>query len=56
MSESQYYVLVTIPLVGILMNSGLFLYIAGKVDALVKQVGLIDARVAVLEDRVIREK
>jgi hypothetical protein len=51
MSETQYYVLVTIPLVGILMNGGLFLYVAGRVDALVKTVGELAARVAVLENR-----
>ena len=51
MNETQYYVLVTIPLVGILMNGGLFLYIAGRVDALTKTLGELSARVAVLENR-----
>lgn len=51
MTETQFYVLVAIPLVGILMNGGLFLYLAGRLDKLVQQVSGLDSRVAVLEDR-----
>lgn len=52
MTETQFYVLVAIPLVGILMNGGLFLYLAGRLDKLVQQVGGLDSRVvAVLEVR-----
>ena len=38
MSEIQFYVLVTIPLVGILMNGGLFIYLGGRLDKLVEKV------------------
>lgn len=58
MSETQFYVLCAIPLVGILLNSGLFIYLGGRLDALAARlnavadrVGELSARVAVLEDR-----
>jgi hypothetical protein len=51
MTNSQFYVLCAIPLVGILLNGGLFIYLGGRVDNLVKQVGELSGRVAVLEDR-----
>jgi len=51
MSETQFYVLCAIPLVGILLNGGLFIYLGGRVDGVIKQVGELAARVAVLEDR-----
>jgi hypothetical protein len=51
MSETQFYVLCAIPLVGILLNGGLFIYLGGRVDGLTKQVGELSSRVAVLEDR-----
>lgn len=51
MTETQFYVLVAIPLVGILMNGGLFLYLAGRLDKLVETVSGLVSRVAVLEDR-----
>jgi hypothetical protein len=51
MTETQFYTLVAIPLVGILMNGALFIYLGGRLDKLIEKVGEIDARVAVLEDR-----
>jgi hypothetical protein len=51
MSETQFYVLVAIPLVGLLMNGGLFIYLGGRLDTLVEKVAELDRRVAVLEDR-----
>lgn len=52
MSAPQFYVLVAIPLVGILMNGALFIYLGGRMDRLVEKVAELDARVAVLEDRI----
>jgi hypothetical protein len=51
MSETQFYVLCAIPLVGILLNGGLFIYLGGRVDAVVKEISQLNSRVAVLEDR-----
>jgi hypothetical protein len=51
MSETQFYVLVSVPLVGILLNGGLFIYLGGRFDSLVKQVGELASNVAVLDDR-----
>jgi len=51
MSETQFYTLVAVPLVGILLNGGLFIYMGGRIDALTKAVGELQSRVAVLEDR-----
>lgn len=51
MTDVQFYTLVAVPLVGILMNAGLFLYLAGRMDRLIEKVGELDSRVAVLEDR-----
>ena len=39
MSETQFYVLVSVPLVGILLSGGLFIFIGSRVDALIKIVG-----------------
>jgi hypothetical protein len=38
-SDPQFYVLVAIPLLGILMNGGLFLHLGGRSDKLVEKVG-----------------
>ena len=35
MSNSQYYTLIAVPLVGILMNAGLYIYLASRIDALI---------------------
>ncbi|MBV8731371.1 MAG: hypothetical protein JO336_16310 [Acidobacteriia bacterium] len=51
MTESQFYVLVAVPLVGILLNSGLFIYLGGRMDRLIERVAEINSRVAVLDDR-----
>lgn len=51
MSDTQYYTLVAIPLIGILMNGGLFMYLGSRIDRVIEKVGDIDSRVAVLEDR-----
>ena len=49
MSETQFYTLVTIPLVGILMNGGLFLYLAGRIDRLIEKLNELEQRVTRLE-------
>jgi hypothetical protein len=51
MTETQFYVLCAIPLVGILLNGGLFIYLGGRLDAVVKHISELASRVAVLEDR-----
>ena len=51
MPPDQFYVLVAIQLVGMLMKGGLFLYIASKLHALLETLGELDTRVARLEDR-----
>lgn len=51
MSETQYYTLIAIPLVGILMNSGLFIYLGSRIDKVIDKLNEVDSRVAVLEDR-----
>jgi hypothetical protein len=50
-NETQYYTLIAVPLVGILMNAGLFIYLGGRVDKLIDKMNDIDKRVAILEDR-----
>jgi hypothetical protein len=50
-TETQFYVLVAVPLVGILLNGGLFTYLGGRMDRLIEKVAELDSRVAVLEDR-----
>ena len=37
MTESQFYVLVALPLVGILLNGGLFIYLGGRIDRLIEK-------------------
>lgn len=51
MTDTQFYTLVAVPLVGILMNAGLFIYLAGRVDRLIDKVSEMDGRVKVLEVR-----
>lgn len=51
MSESQFYVLVSLALVGIMLNGGLFIYLGGRFDSLSKQVGELASKLAVPEDR-----
>jgi hypothetical protein len=51
MNDMQYYTLVAVPLVGILMNAGLFIYLGGRMDKLIEKFNDLDKRVAVLEDR-----
>jgi hypothetical protein len=51
MSETQFDVLVSVPLVGILLSGGLFIFIGSRVDALIKIVGELQSSVAVLEHR-----
>ncbi|MBV9743548.1 MAG: hypothetical protein JO099_07280 [Acidobacteriia bacterium] len=51
MTESQFYVPVAVPLVGILLNGGLFIYLGGRIDRLIERVAEINSRVAVLDDR-----
>lgn len=49
MSDAQYYTLITVPLIGILMQTGLFLYLAHRIDKLIDTVNDINTRVKVLE-------
>jgi hypothetical protein len=51
MTDAQYYTLIAVSLVGILMNA-LFIYLGGRLDKLVEKVGELDSRVAVLADRI----
>jgi hypothetical protein len=51
MSDTQYYTLIAVPLVGILMNGALFIYLGGRIDKVIEKVNDIDSRVAVLEVR-----
>jgi hypothetical protein len=48
MTDLQLYILVAIPLVGILTNTGLFLHLSGRVDWLAER---LDARVDQVADR-----
>lgn len=54
MSETQYYTIIAVPLVGILMNAALFIYLGGRIDKLIEKFGEVDKRVAILEDRKAR--
>ncbi len=54
MNETQYYTIIAIPLVGILMNGALFIYLGGRIDKLIDHFIDLDKRVAVLEDRKVR--
>lgn len=51
MTDTQYYITIAVPLLGILINGGLFIYLASKVDKVIEKLGEIDSRIAVLEDR-----
>jgi hypothetical protein len=50
MTEVQLYILVAIPLVGILANTGLFLHVSGGVDRLAERM---DARFDMLMGKVV---
>lgn len=54
MSETQYYTIIAVPLVGILMNAALFIYLGSRIDKLIEKFGEVDKRVAILEDRKTR--
>lgn len=49
MNEQQFYTLVAIPLVGILMNGALFLYLGGRIDKLIDAFHALDKRVTTIE-------
>ena len=49
MNDTQYYTLIAVPLVGILMNGALFLYLGGRLDKLIDKVNELDVRVSVIE-------
>jgi len=51
MTEHQYYTIIAIPLVGILMNAALFIYLGGRIDKLIEFVQGIDRKVAKLEEK-----
>lgn len=36
MNEIQYYTLIAVPLVGILMNAALYIYLGGRIDKLIE--------------------
>ena len=38
MSETQYYTLTVVSLVGILMNGGLYIYLGRRIDKLIEKV------------------
>jgi hypothetical protein len=50
MTEVQLYILVAIPLVGILANTGLFHHVSGRVDRLAERM---DARFDMLMGKVV---
>lgn len=50
MTDLQLYILVAIPLVGILANTGLFLHVSSRVDRLAERM---DARFDVLLGKVV---
>jgi hypothetical protein len=50
MTQGQLYMLVAIPLVGILTNTGLFLHVSGRVDRLAERM---DARFDMLMGKVV---
>jgi hypothetical protein len=65
MTDLQLYILVAIPLVGILANTALFINLASRMDTrfasvdarlelILGKISDLDTRVAVLEDRVMR--
>lgn len=54
MSAEQFYVLVAIPLVGILMQGGLFIYLGGRIDKVIDKVNDLDKRLSDVEKRLIR--
>jgi hypothetical protein len=41
-NNTQYYTLIAVPLVGILMNAGLYIYVASRIDTLIAVVKGID--------------
>ena len=58
MTTEQFYVLALIPLMGILLNGALFIYLGGRVDRLAehmnrlaKEIAEVRADVAVVKDR-----
>jgi len=51
MPDSQYYALVAIPLLSILLQSGLFMYLASRINKLARSVAQLVTRVALLEER-----
>jgi hypothetical protein len=51
-SDNQYYTLIAVPLVGILMNGALYIYLGSRIDKLIEFVQGIDRKVAVLEEKV----
>ena len=57
MTDLQFCVLVAIPLVGILANTGLFLHVSGRVDRMGERVDRLgermDARFDVLPGKVV---
>jgi len=50
MPGTQFYVLVAIPLIGILLQSGLFMHLAHCIDKLAEAVAQLSTRAAVLEE------
>ena len=54
MTESQYYTLITVPLVGILTNGGLVIYLGRRIDKVIEYVNDIRERVAVLASQMRR--
>jgi hypothetical protein len=52
LTDNQYYTLIAVPLVGILMNGALYIYLGSRIDKLIEYVQGIDRKVAVLEEKV----
>ena len=51
MNDTQYYTLIAVPLVGILMNGALFIYLGGRIDRLIDKFNDLAVRVTKIEAR-----
>jgi uncharacterized protein YoxC len=52
MTDAQYYTIIAVSLVGILMNGVLFVYLGSRMDKVIEHMNDIRERVAVLEQKV----
>jgi hypothetical protein len=50
-TDTQYYTLIAVPLIGILMNAALYIYLGSRMDKLIEYTQGIDRKVATLEEK-----